>query len=463
MNTELYEDDQGNNMISAEAVPDEVTSESTSQGSGPKRPSDFCLAEQAVNDWKRPLAFHAGELWSFTLERGWEVVTDRVLALCNKLRGQETSKSVFSILTNQLKTPNMEHVQVTSTYWKRVGGVWDGEWQPFPVSSDEVVFSNGVLNLKTNKFQKMDKQVVFGPRITIPYQNMKETCQEFEDMLEFALPDGEIRNYLQKICATILQPHQTLRSQIVFWGVPHSGKTTLATAIGCAPAGLVGVTFMTESRIVSDKFASTPLINKFANVSNDSEFTKKWESWMKSYTSGTVTVEPKFHKPTSLPATAKMISTCNEMQKMSDSSGASEQRYRIFEFRKPVVETGDIGQTDRMQPSYWCVDERRKGIVGWLLRGLKKAIKEGISEPACMKKSKRDAISNSDPLFDWIHNSLELNVNSFMTTTEIVDAIPSDIEGATAQRVGPMMERVWGLKKGRLKGERGFKGIALKA
>ena len=422
-----------------------------------KRLTDFEVADKVERDWGCPLAFHAGELWSFSLERGWSVASSELLNLCNKIRGGETSRTVFKILTSRFTTPDIENSQETATYWKRESG----EWRPFYVDTNQVVFSDGVLDLATNTFQKTDKQVIFGPRITVPYTGMEERCEEFEEMLEYALPDETVRKYLQKLCSLILQPHTILRGQIVFWGIPHSGKTTLATAIGCAPAGLVGASFLTEERIVTGKFASTVLANKFANISNDSEFTKRWESWMKSYTSGTVTVEPKFHKLTSLPATAKMISTCNQMQKMSDDSGASEQRYRVFEFCKAIAETGDTGQSTKMKPEYWTKPDRRAGIIGWMLRGLRMALAEGIKEPESMTASKKSAISESNPLYEWIFNNLKRDVEGFISTNDILERIPDDIEMVTPHSIVAIVKRVWGASKGRKGSKRGFKGLSL--
>ena len=458
--TDYNVDEQGNLL----SIPEAIEASDEEQAKNPtKRPSDFNLAKQVVEAWGKPIAFHAGEAWSFTIERGWEVFTNKILALCNKLRGQETSKTVFAILCNQLRTPDMQHVQETSTYWLRDGGVWDGDWVPFNVSSSGVVFANGILDLVSNVFTELHSSVIFGPRITVPYTGMGETCTEFEKLLENGIPDEETRKYFQKICSLVMQPHVILRGQIVLWGVPYSGKTTIATAISCAPAGLVGASFLTESRIVADKFASTPLINKFANVSNDSEFTKKWEHWMKSYTSGTVVVEPKFHKLTSLPATAKMISTCNQMQRIQDTSGASEQRYRIFEFRNPLVDTGETSQSDKMCPAYWCDPERRKGIIGWMLRGLRMALAEGILEPSSMKQSKHDAISEADPLYRWVKEELETCPGNFISTTDMVAKLPEDVEKNTPQHIGPMVERIWKVKKTRQKGKRGFAGLAFKS
>ncbi len=466
MEHELEMDIMGNAVIKAGATKAEkLVKQSSKKASGKnKKKNDYNVAIQAVEQWGKPLAWHAGELWSFTPERGWEVVTTSMLALCNKLRGCNTENSVFKVLTNQLATPSMEHVQEATTYLRRVGGVWDGHWEPYHVTANEVVFADGVLNLDTPEFTRMPDSIIFGPRVTVPFGGMDVRCKEFEELVTYAIPDNVERAYFQKICSLILQPHVVLRGQIVLWGTKHSGKTTLATAIACAPAGLVGSTFVTEDRLVHDKFASTPLINKFANVSNDSEFTSKWEAFMKSYTSGTMVVEPKFHKSVSLPVTAKIISTCNEMQRLKDLSGAAEQRYKVFEFRKPIADTGRTDQTERMTPTYWCKPERRAGIICWLLQGLRRALVEGISEPAELIAKKKTALAGNDPVYAWVYDAFEAVPGAFIASDDIINKIPVDELGnaATPQKVLPMLGRIWGAVRSRQKGVRGYSGIRFK-
>lgn len=431
-----------------------------------ERKTDYQIALGVVEDWKKPLVFHGGEMWSFDTATGWTVCTKDILAMANKMRGQNTEKSVYSILCNQLSTPDMGYVSDISTYWERLGGVWEGEWRPLKLSANQVAFSNGILTLGDElEFEPTERRIIFGPRVTIPFDldvGFELCCDEFEKMVEYALPDQPEREYLQDLCGLILQPHTLLRGQIVFWGMKHSGKSTLATAIACAPAGMVGASFMSEAKIVSDKWASIPLVNKFLNVSNDSAQTRKWEAWMKEYTTGMVTVEPKFCKPTSLPVTAKLITTCNEFQEVSDPSGAAEQRYRVFQFTKAIAESGRSEQTRFMSPSYWCDPEKRAGIVAWMLRGLVRVIERGLVEPKSLQDKKVSAIGEANPVYFWVRNNLSKSAGSFITSDDVRSAIASDGLNPPHHRViAGIIQRAWGVEPTRVKGKRGYLGLAV--
>jgi len=443
---------------------------SAGSGTGQKteRKNDYEIAAGVVEEWGKPLAFHGGEMWSFTQAEGWLVVTNQILSLANKRRGMSTEKSVFQIICTQLATPDLSTVSTASTYWERVGGVWGGRWEPFRLNSNQVALSNGILTVHAGgelEFEPTEHRIIFGPRVTIPFDlehGIDMECPEFERMVEYALPDLAERNYLQELSGLILQPHVLLRGQVVFWGEKHSGKTTLATALACAPAGLVGASFIAEDRIVYDKWAATPLTNKFANVSNDSDFTRKWESWMKQYTSGMFTVEPKFHRPTSMPTTAKLISTCNEFQTLTDESGAAEQRYRVFQFTKAVAETGRSEQTEFMKPEYWCAPERRAGIVGWMLRGLARVVEHGLVEPKSLTLKKKMAIGEANPAYHWLSENLSKKIGAFVTAADIQSAMASDsLAPVTDKVIAALIKRIFGVTAGRCQGRRGYSGLSL--
>jgi phage/plasmid-associated DNA primase len=229
--------------------------------------------------------------------------------------------------------------------------------------------------------------------------------------------------------------------------VPHSGKTTLATAIATAPAGVRGQCSVSEERLITDKWATTMLVNKFASVSNDSEFTPKWEAFMKQYTSGSFTAEAKFSKPTTVPTTAKLISTCNDMQSIRDVSGAAAMRYRIFQFKNQIAESNSTNQTERMSASYWADPERRKGIVAWMLNGLIDAIQFGIVEPFSMKQTKRKALAEACPIIEFAEEGIEAAPGNFLKANDINEALGMDRRHPHTRQLHQTIERIWKTQK----------------
>ena len=437
-------DEMGNEIV---VVTKNKAPKKKTQKQGDGRVNDNQIATQVIEQWGKPLAYQAGQFWSYTVEAGWVVCTNQLINLANELRGTNTENSVMKIIAARIGLPDLEHCETQSTYWEWL----ENQWHPFRVTANQVLFSNGVLEINGGEleFTPTQHRVIYGPRISLPYTDelFDEKCQEFESLIENALPEAEERTYLQRVCGLILQPHTILRGQIVFWGVPHSGKTTLATAIATAPAGVRGQCSVSEERLITDKWATTMLVNKFASVSNDSEFTPKWEAFMKQYTSGSFTAEAKFSKPTTVPTTAKLISTCNDMQSIRDVSGAAAMRYRIFQFKNQIAESNSTNQTERMSASYWADPERRKGIVAWMLNGLIDAIQFGIVEPFSMKQTKRKALAEACPLMEFVDEGIEAAPGQFLKCSDVNDALGLDRRHPHTRQLHQTIERVWKVTK----------------
>ena len=452
-------DDFGNQIMVVDAQAPKATKKKRVSR---KKASDYDMAQMVLEAWGKPMAFHGGEMWSFDPATGWTVASEHILSLANQMKGCNTKSTVWEILVNQHKTPSCDTHPNPSTYWERVRN----RWEPFPVNSNQVLFANGILTINPTgiEFEPTEERAIFGPRITIPFDDdlFDQHCSEFEDLIDFALPEPEHRVYLQKLCSLILQPHVLLRGQVVFWGVPHSGKSTLATAIGMAPGGLTGASYQSEKRLTKDKWATISLLNKFINVSNDSDFSPSWESFMKDYTTGMVSVEPKFHKPTSLPATAKLFTTCNEFQKLKDMSGAAQQRYRVFEFTKPIPESATANQSEKMTPGYWCDESRRVGVLAWLLRGLELTLSEGLLEPKSLQAVKQRAVGEGNPAIAWLSDNVEPAENEFLPSSAIAEGMLSDnIEPLHGPVLAKFMFRMFGVQPTKEKRVRGYKNVKL--
>ena len=439
-------DDMGNERVVVDPTAKPAKTKKQAAGGG-YRPNDMQIAIKTLSNWHMPVAYQAGQFWSYDQTSGWTICTGQLQNLANDLRGANTEQSVMKILAAMCALPDLEHCEEYATYWERVSD----RWEPFPVAFNQVLFANGLLTIQSNgdlEFQPTEHRVIYGPRVSIPYTDnlFDADCPEFRALVEHALPEEEAA-YLQKVCGLILQPHVILRGQIVFWGVPHSGKTTLATAISTAPGGVRGQSAVSEERLIADKWATTMLVNKFASVSNDSEFTPKWESFMKQYTSGSFTAEAKFSKPCTVPTTAKLISTCNEMQGLKDLSGAASMRYRVFRFGNPIAESTATNQGEKMTAGYWAHPERRRGIVCWMLNGLIEAIVHGLVEPESMRQTKAEAIAESNPLIDFLNSNVEREEGAFLACSDLNAALGFDQRHAGAKHVKILIERIYKVKK----------------
>ena len=439
--------------------------------SKPKTPSikEYAAARDTVLAYPHPLATIPGEVFALQPEQGWVHVTGKIRAILDERMGR-SANGAMSILLNRLQIPDVSHLDVQTVYYQRSGSDhWSIYWHPYHVAPEEVVFADGIYNAVTHQVRPAPA-VLYGPRVTLPF-HFDETDQEaidaeqqaFAQAVAYALPDPDVARHFQEVLATVLQPHYHVRHQVVLWGAPHSGKSTLATAIVTAPAGRSGAAWAQESQITRDKWATILLHNRFACVSDDSAKTKNWVPFLKSYTSGHLLIEGKGHRPLCVAPSAKLISTCNEMQDLQDPSGAAAQRIVSFHFTKPRPRTHAINQDQWLRPEYWATPIRRQAVIGWLLQGLDRLhSRGGFLIPASWRDQNEEAIRDSDPTLALLQDKLAVAPDSrFLPTTtirQLVDLSPQALSGYIA-RLFPSARKA----KARVDGERhhGYYGIRL--
>ncbi len=420
-----------------------------------------------IHTYGAPLAYQGGSFFAET-SQGWSDVTDELVKKAHTCLGGNAHREFMPILRDFLKIPEMSACARSSLYYERIERDGKMEWRPFHLSKEELMLTDGIYNILSDDLQPFGSRVIYGPRISMPWLTENDEparCLEFEEMIERALPDPEIRRHFQEVVSTILQPHVVLRGQIILWGLPGSGKTTLATAIACAPAGATGVSFIQEAELVKSKWSAAGLLNRFANISDDSPVVAGWPGWAKAYSSGNLRLELKYMQPYRAPATAKLISTCNELQAAEDASGAMVDRMYPFQF---VHRVAGLWDTEKMTVEYWSEPERRAGVVNWLLDGLIRLRERGKFEvPREWEVQKQIAVCLADPVEAWLRDNIERGEGE-IRRDDLVSQIPASIDTGRAfdMRLADYMQRLFRAERIRkqVEGERSqfFTGVIWK-
>lgn len=405
-----------------------------------KRASDYDIALRAIGEWGRPLAWHCGVLWSTNEFGAWGPVDAAFMALLAKLRGRSGRMILTDIVGPMVEVPGMDNVEQPACYW-----VWTRDrWNPLHLAPYQVLFADGIVAVGDRESHTVLRDPVFGAQLTMPYQTESgdaPVCAEFIELVEHAFPDPATRDWFQQLAGLILQPHVLLRGQIALWGPPMTGKTTLATALACAAAGARGFSAVQEAELVRDKWASFALLHKFANVSDESPRAGLWVPWMKRYTSGTYLVEPKFHRPTWAPSTAKLISTTNEIQDLSDASGAAGLRFFPFYMDRPLPR-GTADTTERMSPIYWSEPRRRAGVVSWMIEGLNRLWSRGgeLEPPADWSADRAKALDEADPIEAWLKSEVKVDAGSVVLHSDLIASCPPHLADQ-AKRIEMQLRR----------------------
>ena len=382
--------------------------------------TDLILANQVLESLKQPVVFSCGEFWGFSVRSGWTTITEQVSRRAARAKQTNPEKTLLPLLQILTKLPSSNTQE--SVYWERI----ENEWHPLEVGPNEVVFTDQILNVVTNESQSLTGRIVYGPMVSLRWEIDSDAeepaCPEFLEMIERAIPSPAVRSHFQEVCSVVLQPHMGFRGQVVLWGQPYTGKTTIATAIGCVPAGRSGISQVQEEELVRDKFILSALANRFINVSDDSARTNRWTSFMKRYTSGSMVMEVKFHQPESMTPTAKLFSTCNEIPWLVDASGAATDRLFAFRFDHPLPKVAGSPNDAKMSVRYWSAPERRAGILSWLMAGLVSLRTRGrFSPPKEWEESLVQAKAKADDIASTLLDGLEIGgEDDFVSTDDIL-------------------------------------------
>ncbi len=329
-------------------------------------------------------------------------------------------------------------------------------WKPKQIATSCVVFDDGVYDAERDVFTPWDGDMVFGPTVSLSYEEVRKSVptpryDEFINSLIAAVPNSESLYYFQKIMSGVLQPHVPQKQGIFFNGLSGARKSTIATAILCAPGGYAGMSIESIDDLANNKHAQANLIGKFANLSDDPDgMTPKLTGWFKRFTGSSIQRgEFKFVQSRNYPTTAKLVVCCNQIPRMGDASDAVWSRLQVFNFERAgdAAKRYDEGTAENIKlgVQYWCDRQTRACITRWLLLGLQARFKEGAKIPAQVREWNMDAIAQSDPLRGALFSLFIRTTDdtSFVSTEDIIAGLLSEGIKANGITVASYMESVY--------------------
>lgn len=320
-------------------------------------------------------------------------------------------------------------------------------WDPIEDAPNRVYFGKGHYDLVTKEFTPFPEDTIpFGPMVeTMPRAEVLEACRADDftkapakaagilGMVDYALADSngktdrETAAYFRGICAQVLRPHSGWTQFVSVRGESGARKTTILRALLSAPLGSRGVSEISEALLAERIFMRPGLVNRIANLSNDSAQSEKFSTFIKEVTSGVLIVEKKFRDAAKVKLSAKLFSTMNTPQDLSDDSLGIENRLITFEFRGRPPEDNNRGATGTqwMDPAFYS-EEDREWLVAWMLTGLERQWAKGYEElpvpPARVLAWKERMLNEAMPLRAFAAETLEFGPKLEVEKDKVYDA-----------------------------------------
>lgn len=354
----------------------------------------------------------------------------------------------------------------------------NNHWEPLVLPAETIVFADGILNLAAKEFKSW-AQIgfrVFGPKIMMPYEevlNAEQTprFKEFVQTLETVLPDSGARAYFQTVMGGVLRPHVSSKKAIFIQGPSGARKSTVATAILCAPSGVGGYSIEEIDDLATNRFVQSSLIGKWANLSDDPDGkAEKWTGWFKRYTGSSI-MRGEFKKVNArnYPTTAKLVICCNNLPRMGDGSDAIWPRLSVFRFERSgtlqSMFADDAADHTKLNAEHWCERETRASMLRWLLEG----ILANTTIPAIVKEWNQTACSEADAARSKLEDMYERGTDTdFIPTDDVRMVLDGAGIGIPPSQLAAYMVSLFGARTERRRTEvapgtivrlRGFKGV----
>lgn len=379
------------------------------------------------------IAAYGNELWKRS-EGRWVLWSGSAKQGLIEQTGQNPIKNGMwqTILLRNSVDPNHRNI---SCYYSKMPR---GSWEPLVAETYEVLLRSGYYDIRNRTLTPyQEHSIVFGPLIDVipdvdrldkirrgDFSTAPKKFRDLMDMLFFALGNDEktIR-YFQQVVGQILRPHCGLNKFVHVFGESGARKTTLLRALLSSPCGADGYSEISEKLLSEKDFARSGLVNRIANLSNDSSSSSKFSTFIKEVTSGMLYTEKKFHDGHNVRMTAKLFATMNEPQTYSDNSMGVENRLIAFKFLERDDNNRSAEGMAWMDPAYYD-DETRSWVCHWLLAGLESCMEgneeKEPQESKLAKEWKSELLDDSMPIRRFVASNVKKG-KGHVVIRELVD------------------------------------------
>jgi putative DNA primase/helicase len=272
------------------------------------------------------------------------------------------------------------------------------EWAP---ESTLLNLKNGVLNLKTEEFMEHDPKYLMTHKFGTSYIP-GATCARFEKFMADAIPNPEMRAYVQRALGYSLLGKPGARSIFLIYGPSGTGKSTLVETIR-AVFGEYGATAGSGTFRANPGNGPTPDLHalqgrRFVTTSETSETATFDEDLLKRISGrDQITSRTLYGEPVEwTPECALWVAT-NNPPKFNSDDDAIWRRTKLIPFTTVFRGEGEI--------EYYAQDyliPEAPGILNWLLVGLRDYLAGGLQEPEEIERLAMEQRNDSDSVARFI-------------------------------------------------------------
>lgn len=201
-----------------------------------------------------------------------------------------------------------------------------------PAAAEYIAFKNGIYNVVTKELQPFNADIVITNKINYDYNPKAESEIVDKTLKKLACNDTDIINLLCEAVGYTFYRRNELRKSFMLTGDKKNGKSTFLAML----KELLGDdnTSALDLKDLGDRFSSSSLFNKLANIGDDigDEFIPNPAMFKKVVSGDRIRGEFKGQKEFFFDPYCKLFFSANNIPRIKDKSGAVIDRLIIIPF-----------------------------------------------------------------------------------------------------------------------------------
>jgi len=300
--------------------------------------------------------------------------------------------------------------------------------------------------LDTGKRQLLPHTPEFLSTVQLPVNyDPAATCPQWERFAAETLP-SDAPAVAWEIAAWLMVPHTRLQKALLLLRSGSNGKSTYLRGL-IEFLGRPNTCSIALHKLESDRFASSRLLGKLANICSDLPNRKlKTTSTFKAITGeDAVMMDYKFGDSFDAHPFSRLVFSANELPRSNDSSDGFYRRWIILPFTKTFNVDPEIGE----KVSRALANPKElSGVLNKALEALPDVMRRGITIAPSMEEALDNYRRLTEPLAVWLDAETESDPSSLMPKRLLRDGYN---EERAAQGELPMPEEAFGRALKRLR------------
>jgi P4 family phage/plasmid primase-like protien len=264
---------------------------------------------------------------------------------------------------------------------------------------DEVNLANGILNVWTRQLRDHDPAFLSTVQIPVTYDPEAE-CPAWDKFIATTFPE-DAQALAYEVAADLMTPERSEQKSILLIGEGSNGKSTYLTAASSF-VGSTNIVGLSLHKMESDRFSSSRLLGKLANICPDlpsSHLTGT--SMFKAVTGGdAINAEYKYRESFEFRPFARLVFSANQVPRSEDATHAFFRRWLVVPFERTFEEAELI---PRQELDGKLSDPKElSGVLNRALDVLPSLRRNGFTESAKMKEAWEEFRAMTDPVSVWL-------------------------------------------------------------